>query len=203
MPLLIGLGLIAGGPALVLVGAGILRPEPRVDAPVAVSYAIGVVFVDVLPVVVAGYAAYLGWRRVRFGPGFLRFEGFPIRLGTSTHVRLQVPRPPLECRLTATRRCVEERYVSDGESTSTLSEHVWAITRPVERPSARFGGGWNLPIELPVPQGPYETRLADRPPRYWELEVQGETKGVDFGATFLLPVYAASASAPEGRGLPT
>jgi len=41
--LLIGLGLIAGGAALVLVGAGILRPKPRVAVPDAVPYAIGVV----------------------------------------------------------------------------------------------------------------------------------------------------------------
>jgi hypothetical protein len=104
LALLIGLGLIAAGTALVLVGAGGLRPAPRVPVPAAVLSAIGVVFV--------------------------------------------------------------------------------------------------VPIELSLPRGPYETRLADRPPRYWELEVRGEATGADFGATFLLPVYAPAASVCDGTGLP-
>jgi hypothetical protein len=79
---------------------------------------------DILTAVVAGYALYLGWRRVRFGPTFLRFERLPLALGTSTRVWLRVPRPPAGCRLAATLRCVEERYVTDGDSSSTLSEQV-------------------------------------------------------------------------------
>jgi len=204
--LLIGLGLIAGAAALVLVGAGVLRPKPRVPVPIAVPYAIGVLFVvvgawllaikmgdglrdarargfrrtmlgspwladhpwnpegawdetgrratagaaltailvlflvpfnwvafsarsgiplsgrilfilvtgafDILTAVVAGYAAYLGWRRVRFGPILLRFERFPLVLGTSTRVWLRVPRPPAECRVAATLRCIYAPGVS-------------------------------------------------------------------------------------------
>ncbi|HEX2501225.1 MAG TPA: hypothetical protein VHO73_07180 [Methylomirabilota bacterium] len=285
---LIGLGLIAAGGALVLVGAGTLRPESHVPVPTPVPYAIGVVFVvlgawllairigdglrdaraarlrrtmpgapwladhpwdpagardetgrraiaaaalavtlalflvpfnwvafsprsgiliwgrilfvvvtgvfDVLTVIVAGYAAYLGWRRARFGSVFLRFERFPMVLGTSARVWLRVPRAPAECRLTAALRCIEERYVADGDSSSTLSEQVWAETLPVDPAWGRIGEGWNLPIALRLPLGPYETRLADRPPRYWELEVHGAAPGVDFGAIFLLPVYTALAA---------
>lgn len=284
LALLIGLGLIAAGAALGLVGAGVLRPEPRVPAPAAVPYAIGVTFVvlgawllalriedglregrarrlrrtmagapwladhpwnpagawdetgrravatailagilgtflvpfnwvafsprsgidlwgrilfvvvtsafDILTVVVAGNAVYFGWRRARFGRVFLRFERFPLTLGTSARVWLRVSRPPADCRLAATIRCVEERYVSDGDSSSTQSEQVWADSRPIEPAWGRLAGSWNLPIGLQLPLGPYETRLSDRPPRYWELEVHGAAPGVDFGAIFLVPVYA-------------
>jgi hypothetical protein len=287
--LLIGFGLLAAGVMLGLVGAGILRPTPRVPAPAAVPYAIGVTFVvlgawllalrvgdglretrarrlrrampgspwladhpwdpagawdetgrraasaailsvilglflvpfnwvafssrsgiplsgrivavvvtaafDVLTVIVAGFAAYLGWRRARFGRVFLRFERFPLSLGVPARVWLRVPRAPADCRLAATLRCIEERYVSDGESSSTRSEQVWADTHPVEPAWGRLGETWNLPITLRLPIGPYETRLADRPPRYWELEVRGEAPGVDFGATFLVPVYASRSAA--------
>lgn len=285
---LIGLGLIAAGGALVLVGAGGLRAEPRVPVPAVVLHAIGVVFVvlgawllalrigdglrdararrlrrampgapwladhawdpagardetgrraaaalalaailalflvpfnwiafsprsgihwsgrilsvavtgafDVLTVIVAGYALYLGWRRARFGPVFLRFERFPLALGTSARVWLRVPRPPVGCRVAATLRCIEERYVADGDSSSTLSEQVWADAVPIEPAWGQVGGSWNLPIGLRLPVGPYETRLAERPPRYWELDVRGEAPGVDFGATFLVPVYAPPAA---------
>ncbi len=92
--------------------------------------------------------------------------------------------------------------MSDGDSTSTVSEQVWAVAVPVGAMAGRFDGGWNLPIELPLPRGPYETRLADHAPRHWELEVRGEARGVDFGAMFLLPVYAAPGSADGGRGVP-
>lgn len=297
LAVVLGLGLIVGGTALVLVGAGILTPKPHLAFPMAVPYAMGVVFVvvgawllalkvgdgvreararrigrtrpgwrwladhpwnpagawdetgrraaatailavilglflvpfnwvafsprsgidlwgrilfvvvtgvfDIITLIVAGYAVYFGWRRARFGPSFVRFEQFPMLLGTPTRVWLRVPRPPAERRLAATLRCIEERYMSDGESTSTVSEQVWAIALPVGPATGQVDGGWNVPIELPVPRGPYGTRLADRPPRYWELEVRGAATGVDFGATFLLPVYAASEPADGGgRGVP-
>ena len=35
----------------------------------------------------------------------------------------------------------------------------------------------------------YETHLHDISPRYWELEVAADTPGIDFKATFLVPVY--------------
>jgi hypothetical protein len=84
--------------------------------------------------------------------------------------------------------------VTDGDSSSTLSEQVWADAPPIEPAWGGAGGSWNLPIELRLPLGSYETRLADRPPRYWELGVHGEAEGVDFDATFLLLVYAPGTS---------
>jgi len=35
------------------------------------------------------------------------------------------------------------------------------------------------------------TRMSGEVPRYWELVVSGEAPGVDYGAVFLLPIYAA------------
>ena len=150
---------------------------------------------DVLTVIVAGYALYLGWRRARFGPVFLRFERFPSR---PRHVGARVaPRAPAAGRAAGWRRpCAASRSAT------------WrTATRPPPRASrcgrtrcrssprgASVGGSWNLPIGLRLPVGPYETRLAERPPRYWELDVRGEAPGVDFGATFLVPVYAPPAA---------
>ena len=36
----------------------------------------------------------------------------------------------------------------------------------------------------------YSTGLGERPPRYWELEIEGNAPGVDYKAGFLVPVYA-------------
>jgi hypothetical protein len=40
-----------------------------------------------------------------------------------------------------------------------------------------------IPADVPV------TDLASRPCRYWELDVEAATDGVDYGARFLVPVY--------------
>lgn len=35
-----------------------------------------------------------------------------------------------------------------------------------------------------------KTALSERPARFWELEVEAKTPGVDYHERFLLPVYA-------------
>ena len=50
-------------------------------------------------------------------------------------------------------------------------------------------GGTALRVVAEVPPGAPVTTLAARPPRYWELELSAATPGVDYGATFLVPIY--------------
>ena len=50
-----------------------------------------------------------------------------------------------------------------------------------------------MQFTFPVPRCDHGTRLSDRPPRYWELEVAANTPGLDLQARFLLPVYAEPA----------
>ena len=41
------------------------------------------------------------------------------------------------------------------------------------------------------------SRLSDNPPTYWELEIHAKTPGVDYKASFLVPVYAKDE--PDGN----
>ena len=49
----------------------------------------------------------------------------------------------------------------------------------------RHGGVDAVPLPRDVPG----TDLASRPPRYWQLEVNGEVRGADYAGRFLVPVY--------------
>jgi hypothetical protein len=55
-----------------------------------------------------------------------------------------------------------------------------------------------MELKFKLPEKGFETRLSERPPRYWELEVLAETPGIDFNAFFFLPVYKASESLIAG-----
>ncbi len=49
-------------------------------------------------------------------------------------------------------------------------------------------GEVEISFRLPVDPD-YLTDIAKLPPRYWELEVNGEVEGEDFLGLFLVPVY--------------
>ena len=51
----------------------------------------------------------------------------------------------------------------------------------------------SLELKFTLPENGIETRLSERPPRYWELELLAEAPGIDFMAFFLLPVYKEAA----------
>jgi len=165
---------------------------------------------------------YLVLRRSRHGLAELRFARFPFLLGEPLEVALlREPGAPRLDGLTATLACVVERWVEreetdhrDDSSTRgrprrTLERReVWHAPRPVG-----LVHGERLPIrfELPAPGGAaVGTALSEDPPRYWELSLHADLPGVDFGATFLVPVYEKAATAaarspetpPPATGLP-
>ncbi len=146
---------------------------------------------DVLVVALFGYGLYLLARRATFGSSFLRFQGFPFLMGQPMAANLRLGRRvPGDRPLVATLRCVEESWESRGsESASTVCYQVYADSRAIAPPFARTREGWEATLGFTLPELPIGTRLATRPPRYWELEVRSEGPGVDYAATFLVPVY--------------
>jgi hypothetical protein len=51
--------------------------------------------------------------------------------------------------------------------------------------SGKLSLEWNLPGEAEL-----TSTLSQRPARFWELEVNSDTPGVDYYSRFLLPVYS-------------
>jgi hypothetical protein len=151
---------------------------------------------DALVIALFIYGLYLLARLATHGTSFLRFERFPFLLGAPLAAGLRVgERAPADRRLNATLRCIEETWESrDSESAGTVCYQVYADTREIAPSFARLPGAREAHLAFDLPSLPLGTRLAARPPRYWEVEVRSEGPGVDYAATFLVPVYEPPAS---------
>jgi hypothetical protein len=141
----------------------------------------------------AGRGAYLLARRARHGRAELRFQAFPFFLGEPLEVELvRAPGGPALGRVVATLRCVQERYVrrpSVGRRQTMLDlETLHEQKVAVDGPGPRL----RLLFRFDLPDDPrLSTELAGTAPRYWELVVTSAVPGIDFAATFLVPVYAS------------
>ena len=102
-------------------------------------------------------------------------------------------------RVTIVLRWVEERYDkvprSGGKDKTVIrcrgpASDVWLIEDVAAALGAdeRSGSG-EIPIAFLVPEDAEETRASERPARFWDLEVRGEARGVDFVHRFVVPVY--------------
>jgi hypothetical protein len=150
---------------------------------------------DLVTVAVIGRAVYLLLRYLKYGTSTVSFDTFPFFLGDELAVRFEGSgRGEIFDRMTATLRCVEERYETRGSgknrSQRVVCYEVYADAQNVEGARARWEGLRGLALRFPLPEEEQPTRLGERPPRYWELEVKAEVPGVDYKGTFLVPVYA-------------
>lgn len=144
------------------------------------------------------YAAYLWLRWFKYGTSRIEFGGFPAYLGEKFSVSFSRRTALNTPKIKFTLRCVEEKYESTGtgknRSESVVCYQIYddMIERELDTNDRRRGLSYDLEFDLP-PNPEFATRLADRPPVYWELEASAETSGVDYHAVFLIPVYARSA----------
>lgn len=148
---------------------------------------------DIGVVAMLGRAAYLFARRLKYGSGRALFARFPFRPGATLELHVDAPRAlPQHAIATATLRCIQERYVTRGtREDATLSVECFEIyrdTAPAQLASA-VAGGRSLRVRFDLPRDVPTTDLASRPCRYWEVDVEASTDGVDYGARYLVPVY--------------
>ncbi len=150
---------------------------------------------------------------LKYGGSFLRYRTFPFFLGERLAATLEgIDRLRGFTRMTIVLRCVLERTVGSGKSAHVEREVVDAQTRGVAPEDVTFGKGSAagvfkllrrsddaafLPISFDLPDEDLSTRLSEPPVRKWELEVKAETPGLDYEATFLVPVYARRSSRSE------
>ena len=134
---------------------------------------------------------------LRYGNSYLYYGTFPFTLGGQLRTRLHPPRnlAALE-ELTATLRCVQEMYItsgsSDNRSTKVVCYELYKDVLTLGRDRLIGLAGNDIPFEFPLPADGLPTTLASTPPVYWEIEVNGKARGVDYESCFLVPVYRQS-----------
>ena len=154
------------------------------------AFAVGAVIMDLIAVGLLARAVRLVLMRRRYGRSWLRFARFPFRAGERVELSLDsFGELSLVPSLTATLRCVQERYETRGTGKNRRTEVVcyalWSSTVNVEKDRKGF-----FDFAFDVPAGAPPSALSERPARYWELLLaSGDVPGVDYAARFLVPVY--------------
>ena len=158
---------------------------------------------DLVGLGLVGYALFLVLRWLKYGDSRLQFEGFPFFLGDVVTAALVPHKDVRGCRrVTFTLRCIQERIETTGSgenrSTAEVCYQIWASAFEVEQPGD-IAAGHPVPVTFLLPEDAgLSTALADRPPRYWEVEVAAATPGINYKARFLVPVYIRPAGPGQG-----
>lgn len=166
---------------------------------VARVFVIGVVgLFDLVIIAVLWQGIYLFLRQFKYGTSHLRFERFPFFLGETLNARFGSTRPIGAFNsMKITLRFVREQSEGSGEDQHMNVRQHYAETLEIKEAGVHEGGGADIPITFNLPAGEYETKLSAAEPRYWEVEIEADTPGVDFSALFLVPVYIKTSRLTE------
>lgn len=135
-------------------------------------------------------------RRTKYGQAHIKFASFPFHAGESVKLAISNSTVVDQLRsLKATLRLVEARTIRSGSSrggSNTIYVETFAYTQQVLT-GQQYWSGQPLEIVFNVPDSVQGNAIGPQG-RYWELEVEGDTPGIDYGAKFLVPLYSASKS---------
>lgn len=137
---------------------------------------------------------------IRFGTPRLVFDTMPIRPGEMLLGTVVCPRgfETLK-RISITLRHVVEVYEQSprtrGDSKTKIRCSGAAVDEwVIEDVAMQIGGvgtAGEIPIAFLIPEDAEDTQALARPARFWDLEIRGEAKGVDFVHRFAVPVYSS------------
>ncbi len=155
----------------------------------------GVMYLVQLVVVI--WIAKMVLRGIRYGSPRMVYESMPVRPGEMVTGTVMCPRGfRMLDRISITLRYVVESFerVSDRESKSRIvcrgKVHDSWVIDDVRAQLGGIGTEGQIPIAFLIPEDGEDTNVSDRPARFWDLEVRGEARGVDFVHRFAVPVYS-------------
>lgn len=190
-----GIGLLLlMAPWVPIIIALIAGRAPLIMKAGAVFFAFVIVLFTIVALAILSSGVGLVWRRLKYGQGLATFARFPFRRGEELELHVQAPRSlPQHAVVTAILRCIEDRYVTttkrDGETlTSVECFELYRASGPAELVTTSKGSR-ALRVRFTIPANAPTTVLASRPCRYWEVDLNAASDGVDYGARFLVPVY--------------
>lgn len=155
-----------------------------------------VLLVLIFPVVGLGLiiaATYTSLRRLKFGVSVCTIDTVPIRRGHTFHGEIEmrgdaVPEEGYRLRLLCVRRIVRGSGKSQSVDEQALAQQEMRVSAASAMRSPT--GGVRIPFSMTVPS---EGKSCDiRNPRdqiLWRLEAAAEMPGIDYAASFELPVF--------------
>jgi hypothetical protein len=159
----------------------------------------GMVFPAVgLGLIVAAAWAVLRWRK--YGESIFQMASVPGVLGGSLAgvIRTSKPIEPDEgFRLVL--RCIQQRTSGSGKNRSTTETTLWqdeqVVRRGLESPGAESSA---VPVLFAVPYDqPPSSAEEENPKIIWRLEARASVPGIDYRATFDVPVFKTKESRPD------
>lgn len=161
------------------------------NSPLFLKLMIGLLDLIVLGVIL--YCIRTIWHALKFGKTSLKYPYFPIRLGDSVELEIQLPIGLSRAEgATLKLRCIKEFYEISGHGKNrnkrlvheVLYESVSRLNRTqVEQWPGTLRYSFELPKEAPP------TALSSEAPHFWEIELRMDVPGLDLEQRYLLPVY--------------
>jgi hypothetical protein len=138
-------------------------------------------------------AVYTGMRRLKFGVSVCTIDALPIKPGHTFHGEIEmrgdaVPEGGYLLRLV----CVHRVVTGSGKSQSVSETPLWQQESRVTGATAmRLAiGGVRVPFSMTIPNDVRSSDISTpRDQVLWRLEVSAEMPGVDYAASFELPVF--------------
>lgn len=139
-------------------------------------------------------------RRMRFRESFLVLDSLPASPGgvMRGHVEIPVERTTFAAAtsIVATLSCIHRRVTGSGKSRSTSETARWQEI--VHIPAGSVGmmqHGSTLQLSIPLPLDVPSTDMRNpNDATIWRLGVEADVPGIDYTATFELPVFATAAA---------
>lgn len=163
--------------------------EPEGDVPVFAKVMVGLF--DLIALGAWGHGFYVLGRRLKYGHPRVRFAVFPLEVGKTLRVGLDLPASLTHAgRLDAVLRCAEQVWETQRMGSKSkrvlVTYELWSEKRSLDAGAV----GPDLSLSFDLPADAPSTDFGATQARFWELQLDMETPGIDYHAMFLLPVYA-------------
>lgn len=140
-----------------------------------------------LPII--GFASYFTKRHFRFGESVCRIAGKAGVLGRGLKGTI-ITKTEIEPEgdYSVMLQCIETYWIGSGKNRTSKTEVRWQGKQTVPRSGMSSRAG--IPFSIDIPSSPPETGYQlSRGQINWQLTIKAPTKGVDYSALFVVPVF--------------
>lgn len=163
-----------------------------------------ILFVLIFPIIGIGIliSALLQFaRHNKYGVSVLQLDGITGVLGGYLGGTVHVPQSiESDAGVVVALRCVESTTSGSGKNKKTTSNTKWEseqIVHPQGGVAGLATGGVTIPFRFAIPYALPEPRNHGNPTVSWRLSFSASTPGLDYEASFEVPVFKTSESQPD------